>query len=96
MNPCLAYIEESDLFAMDFSARLGLVVPAETLSTIESVQALPEEGVTISEESIDASGKRALFRIESSVAGSYEIRVKVTTNQGNTKRGKGTLNVEEV
>jgi hypothetical protein len=92
----IEYVEESNLYAMDFSATMSQLTPGETLSTLVLVESDPVAGLTITEKSLDVNGKRVLFRITPDTAGSYEIRVKATTSQGNTKQGKGTLLVEEL
>lgn len=92
----IEYVEESNLYAMDFSANLSQLAPGEILSTLTSVDSEPPTGLNITEKAIDENGKRAVFRIAPVTKGSYEIRVKAVTNQGNTKQGKGTLIVQEL
>jgi hypothetical protein len=92
----IQYLEESNLYAMDFSANLSLISPGELLATVVSVGSDPAAGLTISEEQIEDAGKRVLFRIVPDTVGSYEIRVKVTTSLGNTKQDKGTLLVRDL
>lgn len=95
-QPQLTYLEEDDLYAIDFSSLLSLVQSGELITEVVSVVSVPEDGITISEEDVEDAGKRIRFRIVPVTIGAYEIQAKVRTNQNNTKVDKVTLTVDEL
>jgi len=85
---------ESRLFAMDFTALLGV---GETLAGVTSVTALPASPALTLSGAATYSGAFASQRILGGTAGvRYKVTFVVTTSASNTLEGEGILQVKDL
>jgi hypothetical protein len=85
---------EDRLYAMDFASMLGV---GETIVTVDSVTATPDDGEISLDGAAVASGTEAQQRISGGVSGvTYKVTFVVTTSADNVLEGEGNLQVRNL
>jgi hypothetical protein len=85
---------EDRLYSMDFASMLGV---GETVVTVDSVTALPDDGEISLDGAAIALGTEAQQRISGGAAGTtYKVTFVVTTSADNVLEGEGNLQVRDL